>query len=142
LLLRIRIANKSIDATPFEDVFTAYRTGDIDKVKASLARLSDEHARYIRQSLAVLALQDRCSGILKLCFEEGFTFSGYFVDAADEFQNASDDPEIFKILEESKLREQYPRLPPRPEDDGEEESEGEMDPSEAFDRGGKFPVDW
>ncbi|KAJ9668244.1 hypothetical protein H2201_001674 [Coniosporium apollinis] len=132
-----------LDVTLFEDVFATYRTGDVDQVKASLARLTDEHAKYLRKSLAVLALQDRRSGILKLCLDQGgFAFEHYFVDAADKFQNASDDPETFKVLEESKMRELYPRSAPHTEEDSEEESEGEEDPSEVFDEGGKLPVDW
>ncbi|KAJ9637274.1 hypothetical protein H2199_007561 [Coniosporium tulheliwenetii] len=124
------------DVTLFEDVFATYRTGDVDQVKASLARLTDEHAKYLRKSLAVLALQDRRSGILKLCLDQGgFAFEHYFVDAADKFQNASDDPETFKVLEESKMRELYPRSAPHTEEDSEEESEGEEDPSEVFDEG-------
>jgi hypothetical protein len=40
---------------------------------------------------------------LKLCLDQGgFAFEHYFEDAADRFQNASDDPETFKVLEESK----------------------------------------
>ncbi|EON63462.1 hypothetical protein W97_02690 [Coniosporium apollinis CBS 100218] len=135
--------NTFSDATPFENVFAAYRTGDVDQVKASLDRLRDEHANYLRKSLAVLALQARRSGILKLClYQGGFAFESYFVDAADKFQNASDDPETFKVLEESRFRELYPRSTARTEEDSEEESEGEEDPSEVFDEGGKLPVDW
>ena len=123
-------------------MFAAYRTGDVEEVKAALARLSDEHAGYVRKSLAMLALQDRRSGILRLCFDQGgFAFEHYFVDAADKLQK-SDDPETFKVLEESKFRELYPRRAPRTEEDSEEESEGEEDPSEVFDQGGRLPVDW
>jgi hypothetical protein len=88
-------------------------------------------------------LQDRRSDILKLCLDQGgFAFEHYFEDAADRFQNASDDPETFKVLEESKFRELYPRQAPRNEEDVEEEPEGEEDPSKVFDRGGRLPVDW
>jgi hypothetical protein len=113
----------------------------VDDVKACLARLSDEHAKYVRESLAALALQDRRPSILKLCLDQGgFAFEYYFVDAADRFQNASDDPETFNVLEGSRLRELYPRLAPRTEEDDEESDGG--DPSKAFDRGGRCPVGW
>ena len=126
-----------------EDVFAAYRTGGVDQVKASLDRLSEEHANYVRKSLAQLASQDRRSHILKLCLDQGgFAFEHYFEDAADRFQNASDDPETFKVLEESEFRKLYPQLAPRNEEGVEEESEGEEDPSVVFDRGGRPPVDW
>ena len=77
----------------------------------------------------MLALQDRRSHILKFCLDQwGFAFEHYFVDAADRFQNASNDHETFKVLGESKLREPYPRSAPRTEEDSEEESEGEEYP--------------
>ena len=53
-------------------------------------------------------------------------------DAADRFQNASDDPETFKVLEKSKFRELYPRWALHTEED----------PSEVFDQGGRLPVNW
>ena len=49
---------------------------------------------------------------------------------------------MFKVLEESKFRDLYPRRAPRNEGDVEEDLEGEEDPSEVFDRGGRLPVDW
>jgi len=132
-----------IDSTLFENVFRAYRTGDVEEVKASLNQLSDEHANYVRKSLAVLALQDRRSTILKLCLDQGgFAFEHYFEDAANRFQNASDDPETFKVLEESRFRKLYPRPTPRAKADSEQELEDEEDPSEVFDQGGRLPVDW
>jgi hypothetical protein len=71
-------------------------------------------------------LQDRRSDILKLCLDQGgFAYEHCFEDAADSFQNANDDPETFKVLEESEFRKIYPRQPPRNEEDAEEESEGE-----------------
>ena len=86
---------------------------------------------------------DRRSDILKLCLDQGgFAFEHYFEEAADRFQNASDDPETFKVLEESQFRKLYPRQAPRNEEDVEEESEGEEDPSEVFDKGGRLPVIW
>ena len=93
-------------------------------------------------SLTQLALLDRRSDILKFCLDQGgFAFEHFFEDAADEFQNASDDPEMFKVLEESEFRKLYPRQPPRNEEDVEE-SEGDEDPSAVFDRGGRLPVNW
>jgi hypothetical protein len=87
-------------------------------------------------------LRDRRSDILKFCLDLGFTYEHYFDEAADRFQNANDDPEMYKILEESEFRKLYPRLPPRNEEDGGEELEEDEDPSEVFDIGGRFPVDW
>ena len=61
-------------------------------------------------------------------------------DTADEFQNANDAPETFKAFKEFKLCKPYPRLAPPPEEDGEEESEWAVHPSEVFDRVGQLPV--
>ena len=70
---------------------------------------------------------------LSFCLDQGgFAFEHYFEEAADRFQNASDDPETFKVLEESEFRKQYPRQAPCNEEDVEEESEGEGDPSGVF----------
>lgn len=105
-----------IDETPFENVFKAYRTGDVEEVKPSLDLLSKEHANYVRKSLAILALQDRRSAILKLCLDPGgFQFEHHFEDAVNAFQNASDVLETFKVLGESKFRKIFPRRAPRAE---------------------------
>lgn len=142
-LFIVDVADALQDSAPFEEVFTAYRTGDVDEVKACLARLSEKHAGFVRKSLATLALQDRRSRILKLCFDQGgFAYEHWFEDAANKFQNASDDPETFKVLEESRFRQLYPRKAPRTKADSEEGLEGEEDPSAVFDKGGEFPVDW
>ena len=71
----------------------------------------------------------------------GFAIEHYFEDAVNRFQNASGDPETFKILEESKFRKLYPRRVPRNKKDVEEELEGEEDPNEVFDQGGRPPID-
>ncbi|KAH8667476.1 hypothetical protein BGZ60DRAFT_409339 [Tricladium varicosporioides] len=122
------------DAKPFKEVFAAYRTGDIPEIKAKLDKLNEEHAGYARESLAMLALQDRRSKVLKFCFDEGFTFHGFFIDASNEFQNANNDPDTFKVLEESKMRELYPRCPPSVEDN--------KPPEKDFDEGGDYEVSW
>jgi hypothetical protein len=97
------------DITPIENVFTAYRTGDVDEVQASMARLSDEHATLVRKSLSMLALQDRRAGVLKLCLDQGgFAYEHYFEDAANQVSE-SEDPETFEVLENSRFRQIYPR---------------------------------
>jgi hypothetical protein len=63
----------------------------------------------------------------------GFPYEAYFVDEADRVEERQD-PETFRVLEQSTLRQCYPRLPPGPRNDG--------DPAATFDRGGKLPVDW
>jgi hypothetical protein len=85
---------------------------------------------------------DRRSDILKLCFDRGgFAYEYCFEEAANRV-NASDDPETFKVLEESEFRKLYPWRPPYNEEDALAESDGEKDPSEVFDIGGRLPVLW
>ena len=84
---------------------------------------------------------DRRSDILKLCLDQGFAYEYSFEDAANRV-NASDDPETFKVLEESEFLKLYPWRAPRDEEDVEEESDGEKDPSEVFDVGGRLPINW
>lgn len=89
----------------------------------------------MRGSLAFLALKERQAKALEMCLnhDDGFPYEAYFVDEADHVEK-SQDPETFRVLEQSDLREHYPRLPPGP---GKDE-----DPAVTFDRGGKYPVDW
>lgn len=113
------------------------------EVKASLDKLSTEQANFVRKSLAALALQDRRASVLKLCLDQGnFAFEHYFEDAANKFQNASDDTETLKVLEESRFRKLYPLPIPGADGGGGDESEGAEEPCSVFDAGGSLPVDW
>jgi hypothetical protein len=82
------------------------------------------------------------------CWTDALTFSSFVLTkGALHLNTISRKPPIdFRmlamILEESEFRKQYPRQAPRNEEDVEEESEGEEDPSEVFDKGGRFPVIW
>jgi hypothetical protein len=115
-------------------------------VQAKLQRLDDEHAKNIRKSLAMLALQDRRAGVLKLCLDQGgFPYEHYFEDAANRLQDEHDDPEnechepeTYRVLEESRFRKIYPRKTAR----SKEELDAQEDPAEVFDQGGRLPVDW
>jgi hypothetical protein len=136
-----------IDITPFEDVFTAYRTGDIAEIKDKLDRLNEENVEYLRKSLAMLALQERKADILKFCFEKSFAYENYFVDEANRVQADKDaDPELVKVVEESEMRKMYRWVAPRDEDDDwdedSEEEELDEDPCGVFDYGGKYDVGW
>lgn len=91
----------------------------------------------------MLALLERRAAVLKLCLDQGgFAFEHYFEDAANEMQDANDDPETFQVLEESGFRKRYPRPAPRPEGADEEGSEQDENPAAVFDQGGRLPVDW
>ena len=127
---------QSSDTNPFEAVFKAYRTGSTDDVRDKLASLSDEHAKCIRKSLSLLALQERRADVLKLCLDQGgFPYEAYFEDEANVVDE-NKDSETFEVLEQSRFRQVYPRRPPGNVVDDEEE---EPFP---FDTGGSHPVEW
>ncbi|RYP04196.1 hypothetical protein DL764_004617 [Monosporascus ibericus] len=112
------------DATAFENVFKAYRTGTVDHVIAQHDKLDEKHAKYARRLLAMRALLDRRADVLKFCLSRG----GFECD--DKFKEESysvEDPETFAVLEESEFRKLHPRKQP---------------PWVAFDVGGAHPVDW
>ncbi|OCL12218.1 hypothetical protein AOQ84DRAFT_386280 [Glonium stellatum] len=131
------------DATPFENVFEAYRMGNIDDIKAKLDVLGEEQAKFVRKLLALLSLQEGCSEVLKLCLDlGGFAFEKCFEDEASRVSE-DNDPKTFKVLEESEFRKTYPRRTPITENSNDEgEDDGYEDPSADFDEGGSHPVDW
>ena len=122
------------DIGPFEAVFQAYRRGSVNETRDRLAALNKEHIKYVRGSLAFLALHECQAKTLEMCLnqDDGFPYEAYFVDEADRVEEGQD-PETFRVLEQSDLRKHYPRLPPGPGRDG--------GPAATFDRGGKLPVD-
>lgn len=111
----------------------------------------------MRESLAYLAVKDRCADMLEMCFEGRFRYEGYFQDEADSVDPESD-PETFRVLEHSRFRQSYPRKDPADynsdnEDDDDTDSGVGYDDAEldelardraaaAFDVGGRFPVEW
>lgn len=146
------------DATPFEDVFKAYRNGGVAEVEAALNALSKpDHVREFRKTLAMLALQERRADVLKMCLDAGgFSYESYFQDEANRL-DPNKDPETDKVLEESDFRKKYPRkrwIPweergAKEERDSGEESDGEDEDNDdwevdiaAFDEGGEFEIDW
>jgi len=148
------------DATPFEDVFKAYRNGGVADVEAALIALSKpDHVRELRETLAMLALQERRAEVLKMCFDAGgFSYGSHFQDEANRL-DPNKDPETDKVLEESDFRRKYPRKRWIPweergtkkmedQDSGEESDsededndDGEIDVA-AFDEGGEFEIPW
>lgn len=123
------------DIAPFKTVFQAYRRGSVDETRDGLAALAENHVKWMRGSVAFLALQDRRSKMLEMCLnlKGGFPYEAYFVEEADRVEE-SKDPETFRVLERSTLREYFPRQAAGP---GRDEN-----PAATFDRGGKLPADW
>lgn len=128
-------------------VFISYRDGSLNDVIEKLSALQEKYAKCIRESLALLALQERRADVLKLCLDQGgFGYSSSFEDEANRVDE-SKDAETFKVLEESHFRQIYPRRTPRTEannedDTGDADEGSDFDPSKEFDEGGKYPVDW
>jgi len=89
-------------------------------------------------------------------FDGGFAYSHYFTDTADKFQDINDDPETFKVLQESKMHKMRPwwnRKGKATSKKNEDEKNGNMgedketdeedyDPAEVFDYGGEYEVEW
>ena len=110
----------------------------------------------MRESLAYLAVKERRPTLLELCFERGFRYEGYFEDEANAVKR-EEDPETFRVLENSEFRKAYPRKDAGAAHDIDSEDEdssdsGYDDPdqdelardraAEDFDEGGRFPVEW
>ncbi|KAI1075723.1 hypothetical protein F5B20DRAFT_559161 [Whalleya microplaca] len=124
------------DVTPFEQVFAAHRTRNVESVKARLNAIDERHAKPLRKLLALRALLDRQPEVLKLCLDMGgFAYESYFEDEANRVKEEVD-PETFKVLEGSEFRKLYPRRNKEDLDDDDDE------PSGVFDEGGTHPVDW
>jgi hypothetical protein len=98
------------DITPLKDVLMAYHQGNDNEVKAQLSQLDEQHARYLRESLATAALEDNRPEILKLCLDGGFIYRFYFKRAADRVEERGDEPELCKVLDESQFRKTRPRF--------------------------------
>ncbi|KAL8738971.1 MAG: hypothetical protein Q9181_000317 [Wetmoreana brouardii] len=103
----------SADTTPFVDVFKSYRAEGVGDVKADLQKVNEEYVEVTKGSLAMLALLERRSGVLKQCLNDGFTYEHDFVKAADKVEAAQDDAATIKVPEESSFRKSYPKLVPQ-----------------------------
>jgi hypothetical protein len=103
--------DKLIDTTSLKDVLLAYHHGDDDAVKANLDQLSEQHAKYLLESLAVVSSLDNRTHIFKLCMDRGFCYRHFWIMHANRLQDKGNTtaPEISKILDESEFRKLYPR---------------------------------
>jgi hypothetical protein len=121
----------SADVKLFEELFQSYHRGDVEETRDRLAATNGKHADKMRKCITLLALQDRQPGMLEMCFERDFAYEYSIVEEADRVEK-SKDPATFQVLENSRLREHFPRLT------GPLISVG----LGAFDRGGTLPVPW
>ncbi|KAI1427272.1 hypothetical protein F5Y12DRAFT_181763 [Xylaria sp. FL1777] len=116
------------DATLFENIFRAYRTGTFSDLITRHDNLETKDAKYIRKLLAMRALLDRRPDVLRFCLERGgFEYDEKFQEEANRIGN-QEHPGIFGVLEASEFRRTHPRR--------------KSHRSAAFDAGGSLPVDW
>ncbi|KAI1379951.1 hypothetical protein F4677DRAFT_299932 [Hypoxylon crocopeplum] len=115
------------DAVPFEQVFKAYSTGNLEDTIVQHDSLDENHAKYLRKLLAMRALLDRRDDVLRFSLERG----GFEYD--DCFKEESltvcwqKETRTFNVLEETVYRKYYPHR---------------QHPAVIFDVGGRAPVDW
>lgn len=126
------------DTSPLEAVFKAYRHDDLDVVKAKLALLDGMPAQGVRESLTLLALQERRANVLEFCLARGGHPSDAFRTEADSV-DAERDPETFNVLEKSPFRSMYPRVRPKKCSGNCGAPPGA---AATFDIGGRLPVNW
>jgi hypothetical protein len=98
-----------------EAIFLAYRNESCKEVDRKLKLLEDEQQDGMRKALAMLALRERRSEVLKMCLDHGFRYGSDFEDAANRVKEVKS-PETYKVIAESDFRRQYQRRRPRPKD--------------------------
>ena len=155
------------DISPFEDVFKAYRLGTLEDVKDKLTplqRLSPMAFEGSKQTLGMLACQERRADVLKYCLEGGFPIESTFLEEAESVDAVKDpetydvfarDPDIQQIWEIERIgrerREKQQREGTQqgrqwgPDENGTWAGRTQGAPwgvEAVFDRGGKLPVDW
>jgi hypothetical protein len=104
--------------------------------------LEEGDQKKATECLAAVALVDRRPDLLKFCLDREFATSGWFLDAANSFEEGNAGSDISKVLQASEFRQKWPL--PKPEKHSRENGDPgeETDPAEAFDEGGEYPVDW
>ncbi|KAI0449559.1 hypothetical protein F5B21DRAFT_44750 [Xylaria acuta] len=116
------------DATPFENIFKAYRIGTFSDLITQHDNLEAKDAKNIRKLLAMRALLDKRPDVLRFCLDKGgFEYDEMFKEEANKTWN-QEHPETFRVLQASEFRRIHPR--------------GNNHRSAVFDAGGALPVDW
>lgn len=135
------------DITPFLDVLKSYRKGEGQDMQAKLSGIGKRFRDDMRGCIAMLAVAERRSEVLKGCLEAGFPFTAQFIDVTDEAEVRNDDPETTRVIRESRFRKEYG--PPQVNADGSvrdrsadaKERAATIDVA-VFDKGGRLEVDW
>ncbi|KAF1979930.1 hypothetical protein BU23DRAFT_563287 [Bimuria novae-zelandiae CBS 107.79] len=95
---------KPEDSKPYEDVFAAYRKGNMNEIQAALGRLSEGHARHMCKSLALLALQERNAEVLGRLLDDGIEIEEPFEDEVRRVQRKLH-PQTYGLLVEYAAKE-------------------------------------
>jgi hypothetical protein len=83
-------------------VFSAYRSGKIEDLKAAIKQLPTAYQSGLRKPLALLALQERKVPVLKWLIDEGAVLNEEtFENEARRVQKGKKDIETWKLLHES-----------------------------------------
>ena len=137
------------DINPLEAVFQTYRHNTLDDIRSKLSALEGMPSTVmpstavegVKQSLALLACQERRADVLKFCLDEGEFPIAATMDEEANRVDVDKDPETFNVLRQSR---QFQQIRERNEERRkyEEEYGGATDPSAVFDKGGKLPVPW
>ena len=133
------------------EVLKSYRKGDYQGMQVRMSRVEERFREDMRGTVAMLAVTERRSTVLKDCLEGGFLLMQPFIKAADEAEVQNDDPETTKVIRESRIRKVYG--PPKVNPDGSardrfaeaaaERNERSAEINAAiFDIGGELPVLW
>jgi hypothetical protein len=96
-----------IDSEPFENVFATYRKGNMNEIRASLSELSEGHARRMRTSLALLALQERNAAVLRELLDDGVEIEESFEDEVRRVSRKRD-PHTYQLLQDYAAKKQRP----------------------------------
>jgi hypothetical protein len=127
------------DPATIKPVFTAYRSNaSHEDLQIAINSIKKPHNQdWTKLCLVQLALEDRKAKTLEwLLDEQGFGLPHEFVHEANCVDPATD-PETFRVLEEAKFRETWPRRPPTPEEPEEEYDESKDIPGD----GSEFDLD-
>ena len=71
----------------------------MDDIQATLGKLSERHARHMRKSLALLALQERNGTVLSRLLDDGIEIEEPFEDEVRRVQRKLH-PEVHKLLKD------------------------------------------
>ncbi|CAK1365942.1 unnamed protein product [Cercospora beticola] len=134
-------AVKAVFKTYRQDTANEPRFGSVEEVEDKLVLLErsglpEEGILGVKKPLAWRACYDKQAKMLEFLLERGgFPIEWPLLDKTKWFLNSSQDPEMTKVVSESRvLKQARDHMPPKQIED--------MSPAEIFDEGGPLPVKW